>query len=157
MSESEPAEISQSEQRRVNQTPGFGSVLNVDAGLVEGRSKLVLFVGMSGLVVGSFIEVSEVFLGSVSLVGIAFILNTIGKLHHYRALPIPTRSQLALAATWVLLAITALSLIGTYTIARFLGGQGSFFWPLAIAGVGFGLLHMAAQSRFLSAEYQETD
>lgn len=157
MTETESADLSSTENGSTDRPSGTGPRWRLDPGLAEGRSKLALFVGLGGLGVGSLVHSKPVFLGSVSLMGLAFVLNTAGKLRHYWGLPIPTSAQVKLTASWLLLGGTVLTLLGTYTSARYLGGDGGFFWPLAVAGFGFGLLHMVAQSRHLPADAAERE
>ncbi|MFB6360245.1 MAG: hypothetical protein ABEH59_02875 [Halobacteriales archaeon] len=153
--ESEPADLPSAENGSTSKQPGRMPDLNLDPGLAEGWSRLALFVGLGGLAVGTLLDTTPVFLGSVTLVGLAFVLNSAGKLRHYHQLRIPMNAKLKLSVSWVLLSATVLALLWTYTNARYLGGEGGFFWALAAAGLGFGLLHMAAQSRYLPADIDE--
>ncbi|RBI58704.1 hypothetical protein DMJ13_25505 [halophilic archaeon] len=89
--------------------------------------------------------------GGVAIVTLGFLLNTSGKLVHYQRLSIPRGDQLKLSVSWLLLALTVVGLLTIYAYARYGSGEGSFFWTLAVAGIGFGLLHMAAQSLYLPA------
>lgn len=126
-----------------------GSLAAIDPGLAEGRSRIFLFVGMGGLGLGSLLEMAPAVWAGALLVLIAFSLNTVGKLTHYRELPVPPRQRLALAASWTLLALSAVGSLVVFVSSRYGPRQGSFFWPLAIAAVGFSLLHMGAQSTYL--------
>lgn len=157
MTETESADLSSTENGSSDHPSGTGPRWRLDPGLAEGRSKLALFVGLGGLGVGSIVHSKPVFLGSVTLVGFAFVLNTAGKLRHYWELQIPTGAQMKLSVSWLLLGGTVLALLGTYASARYLGGEGGYFWPLAVAGFGFGLLHMVAQSRCLPADADERE
>lgn len=125
------------------------SPIPLDPGLAEGRSRLGLFVGMGVLAVGTMVEMSAVVFGGATLIGVAFALNTVGKLAHYWGLPIEVRDRVLLSISWLTLASTVVGLLATFVYARYGPGGGSFFWPLAVAGVGFGLLHMAAQGTYL--------
>ncbi|MFB6308662.1 MAG: hypothetical protein ABEH35_04960 [Haloarculaceae archaeon] len=89
--------------------------------------------------------------GSLAVVTVAFALNTAGKLVHYYRLPVSRSARLQLSVSWVALAVTIVALLGTYALARYGSGDGAFFWSLALAGFGFGLLHMAIQSRCLDS------
>lgn len=126
-------------------------LVNVDPSTAEGRSRLLLFGGLTSLAVGHLVETSLLIWAGVGIVGAAFALNTAGKLVHYRSLPIPSRDRLALSATWVLLTGSVVTLLANFAYTRYGAGDGAYFWPLAVAGVGFGLLHMAAQSTYLPA------
>lgn len=122
--------------------------------LAEGWSRLALFAGLGLLAVGHLLGVPAVVWGSVAVLVVAFGLNTAAKLLHYRGLAVPRRDRLALATSWVLLAVTVLGVIVNYAYTRYGPGDGSFFWALGVAGFGFGLLHMAAQSTYLPDEDQ---
>jgi len=121
----------------------------VDPGLAEGRSRLLLYAGMATLFAGWLADAGVVAWGGTLLFGLAFVLNTAGKLSHYAALPIPGRHRLLLSASWVLLALAVVGLLIRFVHVRYGAGTGAVPAWLAIAGVGFGLLHMAAQSKFL--------
>jgi hypothetical protein len=127
------------------------SLASLDPGLAEGRSRLLLFVGLGALGVGHLVDASLAVWSGVAVVAAAFALNTAGKLTHYRTLPIPGAHRAALAASWLLLAACVVALLANYAAARFGGGDGGYFWALAVAGFGFGLLHVAAQSTYLPA------
>ncbi|MFB6156614.1 MAG: hypothetical protein ABEJ34_02075 [Haloferacaceae archaeon] len=124
----------------------------VSPGLAEGRSRLLLFAGLVGFAVGHLVDAPPVVWGGIALVAVAFAVNTAGKLTHYRRLSIPRGDRTKLAASWVLLAVTVVWLLAVYARARYGPGGGRFFWSLAAAGLGFGLLHMAAQSKYLPAD-----
>lgn len=123
--------------------------MRVDPSRAEGWSRILLFGGLGWLALGTMVNMAVIFWGGVGIVGLAFALNTIGKLIHYANLPIPRADQVRLAVSWVLLAVTVVGLLANYAYARYGVGAGEFFWALAVAGVGFGLLHMAAQSMYL--------
>ncbi|MFB6167332.1 MAG: hypothetical protein ABEJ43_00615 [Haloferacaceae archaeon] len=127
----------------------------VDPGLAEGRSRLLLFGGMGGLAIGTFLDVAALFWLGVAGVGVAFALNTAGKLVHYGRLAIPRRGRIGLSASWLALALTVVALLSNYAYARYGPGEGSFFWALAVGALGFALLHMAAQSTYLPATEHE--
>lgn len=124
----------------------------IDPGFAEGRSKLLLFAGMGALAIGTMVDSGPVFWGGVAIVGMAFLLNTVGKLRHYGELPIPTGDRLKLTASWVLVVTSVVGLLANYAYTRYGPGNGTFFWSLAAASVGFGLIHLAAQSRYLPVE-----
>lgn len=126
-----------------------GSLLSVEPSTAEGRSQLLLFGGLGWLAIGHLVDAGVVVLGGVVIVTAAFSLNTAGKVVHYRSLPVSTRSRLLLTGTWVALASTVVGLLAIFARARYGAGDGAFFWSLAVAGIGFGLLHMAAQSSYL--------
>ncbi|WP_435195488.1 hypothetical protein [Natronomonas sp. EA1] len=123
----------------------------VDPALAEGRSKLLLFGGLGCLGVATLVNVAPVFWLGLVVVTLAFGLNTVGKLLHYRTLPVAARDRLVLSLSWVLLAGTVVTLLATFALARYAGREPRFFWSLAVAGIGFGLLHMAAQSTLIPA------
>ncbi|MFB6250592.1 hypothetical protein [Halobellus sp.] len=125
------------------------SVGMIDPSTAEGRSQLLLFGGLACLAVGHLIELSVLAWSGAGIVTVAFVLNTAGKIVHYRDLPIPSRDQLILSATWSLLAVIVVGLLVNFAHTRFGSGDGAYFWSMAVAGVGFGLLHMAAQSKYL--------
>lgn len=129
----------------------------IDPSTAEGRSRLLLFGGLALLSVGHLVELSTVALGGVATVALAFALNTAGKLVHYRRLPVPSRDRLILSVSWVLLAATVVGLLANFVYTRYGAGGGAYFWSLAVAGVGFGLLHMAAQSIYLPESEAGTD
>lgn len=133
----------------LSQPSGNDSLMGIDPRLAEGRSRLLLFGGLGGLAIGNILNVPLAVWGGVGVITLAFVLNTAGKLIHYRELSIPRADRLKLAASWVLLALTVVSLLTNYAYTRYGPGEGTFFWALAVAGVGFGLLHMAAQSKYL--------
>lgn len=134
-----------------------GSVANISPALAEGRSRLLLFGGMGTLGIAAVVDLSFVFWGGVAIVGLAFALNSAGKLSHYWGLSIPRNDRLKLSLSWLLLAVTVLALLANYGHARYGPGDGGFFWSLAVAGIGFGLLHMAAQSTYLPASEVPAD
>jgi len=117
--------------------------------LAEGRSRIVLFVGMGGLALGTLFDATPVVWAGLVLILVAFALNTLGKLVHYRNLPISEVEQLVLSLSWLLLAASVLGVLAVFVAARYGPGGGSFFWPLADGSVGFSLLHMAAQGTYL--------
>jgi hypothetical protein len=121
----------------------------VDPGLAEGRSQLVLFAGMAVLAVGGLFQVGELVWAGVAAIAVAFALNTAGKLGHYRGLPVPVVHRAALAGTWLGLAATAVGLVLTYAHGSYGGGDGSFLPSLAVGALGFALLHMAVQGKYL--------
>ncbi|MDZ7746963.1 MAG: hypothetical protein U5K28_10820 [Halobacteriales archaeon] len=45
----------------------------------------------------------------------------------------------------------------TFVRTRYGSGDGAYFWSLAVAGIGFALLHMAAQSMYLPGSNEEQD
>jgi hypothetical protein len=123
----------------------------VDPGLAEGRSRLLLFAGMGVLAVGALVAEGSVVWAGVVAIALAFALNTAGKLVHYRGLSIPAGHKLRLSASWLALAATVVGALGTFAHTRYGAGDDGFLLPLALAGVGFALLHMAAQSKYLPA------
>lgn len=125
------------------------SLTSIDPSTAEGRSRLLLFGGLAWLAIGHLVDMSMIVWGGVGIVTAAFLLNTAGKVVHYRSLPIPSRNQLTLSVSWTLLAVTVVVLLANFTHTRYGAGDGAYFWSLAVAGVGFGLLHMAAQSMYL--------
>lgn len=131
--------------------PDGGSVAGLTPGVAEGRSRLLLFAGAGVLAVGHLVEASLAVWIGVGVVAVAAALNTVGKLVHYRRLPVPRGDRRKLAASWLLVAATLVGLLANYAYARYGPGEGRFFWTLAVAGIGFGLLHMAAQSKYLPA------
>ena len=143
--------MAQATESKAGKTTGFTTDVDVriDPSTAAGRSRVLLFGGMGWLALGSFVDMAVVFWGGVGIVTLAFVLNTAGKLVHYRDLSIPRSDWLKLSASWTLLALTVVGLLANYAYARYGSGGGSFFWTLAVAGVGFGLLHMAAQSSYL--------
>lgn len=128
----------------------------VNTGVAQGWSKLVLFVGLALLAVSHLADISAVVWGGVALIALALGLNTVAKVGHYWELGIPPKDRLILSVSWLLLAVTVLGMIVNYVYTRYGPGNGSFFWSLAVAGLGFGLLHMAAQSIYLEG-VTETD
>lgn len=123
--------------------------VSIDPRLTEGRSRLLLFAGLGGLALGTTVEAALVVWGSAIVIAAACVLNTAGKLIHYWGLPLPRSDRLALGASWLVLALTLVGVVVKYASARYGSGEGSFFWALAAGAVGFGLLHMAAQSNYL--------
>lgn len=123
----------------------------IDPRFAEGRSRIVLFVGMGGLGLGTTFSLPAVSLGGIALIVVAFTLNTAGKLVHYGDLGLSLRRQAALVSSWCSLATAVVGLLATYALTRYWAFTGQYFWSLAVAAVGFGLLHMAAQSRYLPA------
>lgn len=134
-----------------------GGPMGITPGLAEGRSRLLLFVGLAGFAIGNLVSASLVTRGATGTVAVALGLNTVGKLTHYRSLSISRSDRAKLAVSWVLVALTVVGLLTNYTYARYGSGDGSFFWSLAAAGLGFGLLHMAAQSEYLPPAEEPTD
>ena len=114
--------------------------------VAEGRSKLVLRVGLSGLAFGILVRYAPLVLASIVLAALGFGLHAAGRLGHYWTLAIPARRRRWLTATWVLLAASVVGLLATVTYARYGPGSGRLVWPLAIGTTGFGLLHLAARS-----------
>jgi len=133
----------------ITQSADGDSFLSVNPNTAEGRSRALLFGGLAWLALGHLVDIGMVIWGGVAIVTGGFILNTAGKIVHYRDLPIPTRNQLALTATWTFLGLSVVGLLVNFAYARYGPGDGSYFWSLAIAGIGFALLHMAAQSSYL--------
>ena len=141
---------------QLSNTTGNGSMVEIKPSLAAGWSKLGLFVGLGVLAVGHLVDIPAVVWGGVTLVALALGLNTVAKVGHYWGLGIPRRDRLLLSASWLVLAVTVLGVIANYAYAQYGPGDGSFFWSLAVAGLGFGLLHMAAQSIYLEG-VAETD
>lgn len=133
------------------------SLVNINPSTAEGRSRALLFGGLTWLALGHLVDMGLIVWGGVAIVTVAFILNTAGKVVHYRELPIPSRDQLVLSATWGLLALTVVGLMANFAHTRYGSGDGAYFWSLAVAGIGFGLLHMAAQSSYLPESEVEPD
>lgn len=131
------------------QSAGTDSPVSLDPSRAEGWSRILLFGGLGWLALGTMVDMALVVWGGVVIVGLAFTLNTTGKLVHYGDLPISRAEQVKLGVSWVLLAMTVVGLLGNFAYARYGPGAGRFFWALAVGGVGFGLLHMAAQSTYL--------
>lgn len=140
------------ETERTAHRTGADSVWQIDPGLAEGWSKLLLFVGLGGLAVGSTVNVGAVVWAGAAAIGVAFAANTVGKLSYYGELPISAADRLTLSASWVSLAATVVGLLWTYATARYGSSEAAFFWPLAVAGAGFGLVHVAVQGRYLPAD-----
>jgi hypothetical protein len=141
----------------VSQGSQNSSVVSIDPSTAEGRSRLLLIGGMGWLGIGTAVDMALIVWGGVAIVTLAFGINTAGKLVHFRELSIPRTNWLTLSLSWILLALTVVGLVTTYAHARYGSGEGGFFWALAVAGVGFGLLHMAAQSIYLPAQMESTD
>lgn len=141
----------------VSQSTDSGSIVYVDPSTAEGRSRVLLFGGLAWLALGHLVDMTIIIWGGVGIIAIAFVLNTTGKVVHYRSLSIPSRDQLTLSATWTLLAVTVVGLLANFAHTRYGPGDGSYFWSLAVAGVGFGLLHMAAQSKYLPESEVQTE
>lgn len=110
---------------------------------------MLLFGGLTLLALGHLVSIGTVIWGGIAVIVGAFLLNTAGKVVHYRGLSIPTRHRLALTATWGFLGLTVVGLLTNFAYSRYGPGDGSYFWSLAVAGVGFALLHMAVQSNYL--------
>lgn len=121
----------------------------IDPGFAEGRSRLVLFGGTGWLALGHLVDIAFVLWGGVAIVAGAFALNTAGKLVRYRVLSLPTADRLKLGATWVFLVAAAVGLLASYAHGRTDDGAVRLFWSSGLAGVGFGLLHVAARSLYL--------
>jgi hypothetical protein len=128
----------------------------VDPGLAEGRSRLLMFGGMGVLAVGALVAEGVVVWAGVVASALAFALITDGKLDHYRGLASPAGHELRLSASWLALAATVVGLLANFAYAEYGPGDGSFLLALAVAGVGFALLHMAAQSTYLPADGAES-
>lgn len=141
----------------IRQSSGDGPFVNINPGTAEGRSRALLFGGLLWLALGHLVDMAIVIWGGVGIIAIAFVLNTAGKVVHYRALPIPSRDQLTLSVTWTLLAVTVVALLANFAHTRYGPGDGAYFWSLAAAGVGLGLLHMAAQSIYLPESEVQTE
>lgn len=133
------------------------SRLRIDPATAEGRGRLLLMGGMGWLAIGTFVDMALIVWGGVVIISGAFALNTAGKLVHYHELPIPGDDEAKLAVSWLLLGLTIIGLLANYVYSRYGAGDGSYFWTLAVAGVGFGLLHMAAQSMYLPEESDTTE
>jgi hypothetical protein len=127
----------------------YSSRASIDPGLAEGRSRLLLFVGLGALGVGHLADAALAVWCGVAVVVAAFALNTAGKLAHYRGLSVPVSHRATLGGSWLLLAATVVGLLADYAYARYGPGDGAFFWSLAVAGVGFALLHLGAQATYL--------
>lgn len=132
-----------------SETTDLHSRPRIDPGTAEGRGRLLLMGGMGGFAIGTLADVAPVVWGGVCLIGVAFALQTAGKLVHYHDRPIPRSDEAKLAASWLLVAVTIGGLVANYAYARYGPGDGRYFYALAVAGIGFGLLHMAAQSAYL--------
>ncbi|WP_227380964.1 hypothetical protein [Haladaptatus halobius] len=137
------------EPEPLSQPSGNDSLMSLNPSTAEGRSQILLFGGLGWLAIGNIVDIALIVWSGVAIVTLAFILNTSGKLVHYQQLSIPRSDRLKLSVSWLLLALTVVGLLTTYASARYSSGEGNFFWPLAVAGIGFGLLHMAAQSLYL--------
>ncbi|ELZ33952.1 hypothetical protein C474_03295 [Halogeometricum pallidum JCM 14848] len=129
----------------------------IDPRFVEGRGRLVLFGGAWWLALGEAVGIAPVVWGGVVIVAGAFGLDTVGKLLRYRALPIPSADRLTLGATRTLLALAAVAVLAGYADGRYGGGGIRILRWLATAGVGCGLLHVAARSLYLPARESAVD
>ena len=141
----------------VSQPTRDSSLVEINPSTAEDRSRALLFGGLAWLAIGHLVDMGLIVWGGLAIVTAAFVLNTVGKVVHYRDLPVPSRDQLVLSATWGLLALTVVGLMANFAYTRYGSGDGAYFWPLAVAGIGFGLLHMAAQSSYLPGSEVETD
>lgn len=155
MTDTEPTSTA-TDTTRSSQPSGDDSLPNIDPSLAEGRGRLLLFGGMGWLAIGHAVDTALVVWGGVLIVTLAFGLNTAGKFVHYRERSLPRDHEVTLAASWGLLALTIVGLVTNYAYSRYGPGDGSFLWSLAVAGVGFGLLHMAAQSEYLAESSEST-
>lgn len=144
------------ETEPLTQPTDTDSKFRIDPCTAEGRSRLLLMGGMGWLAIGTLVDVALVVWGGVLIIAGAFALNTVGKLVHYRDLPISQADRVTLSATWLLLAATVVSLLTNYAYTRYGPGAGRYFWALAVAGIGFGLLYMAAQSLYLPEQTETT-
>lgn len=141
----------------IRQSTGDGSFVNINPSTAEGRSRALLFGGLVWLALGHLVDMAVIIWGGVGIIAIAFGLNSAGKVVHYWTLPIPSRDQFVLSATWTLLAVIVVGLMANFAHTRYGPGDGAYFWSLAVAGVGFGLLHMAAQSIYLPESEVQTE
>lgn len=123
----------------------------IDPRFAEGRSRLVLFGGVWWLALGEAVGIGPVLWGGVAIVAAASAVNTAGKLARYRDLPIPTGDRLKLGATRTLLALALVGFLASYAHGRTDDGVVRLLWSSGLAGVGFGLLHVAARSLYLPA------
>lgn len=137
------------ETQHTSASPESRSPLRPDPSTAQGRSRLVLVLGMIGFGVGSLLDAKAVVWGSVTLVAIAFALNTAGKLVHYRELEIPHEKRVALATSWVLLSVAVVGLVADYAYFLYGPGSGDFFWPLGLVGLGLAVFHRKAQTEYL--------
>ncbi|WP_435182066.1 hypothetical protein [Halorussus sp. AFM4] len=129
----------------------------VNPSTAEGWSRLGLFFGMGFFAIGNLLEMVAVVWGGTAMIACAFILNTAGKLAHYWGLSISRAERVKLSASWLLLMLTVVGLLTNFSYARYGPGEPSFFWSFAVAGIGFGLLHMAAQTKYLPATEKTAD
>lgn len=120
----------------------------IDPGLAIGRSRLVLFVGMVGYGLGTFVSSMPVVLAGVVLVCLAFGLNTVGKLVHYHGLSIPGRERVLLGLSWVLLAATMVALVAHVAHARYSPGGAEYAPPLGVTALGFAAVHKLTQKLY---------
>ncbi|MFB6294090.1 MAG: hypothetical protein ABEH60_07505 [Halonotius sp.] len=126
----------------------------LDPELAEGRSRLLLFAGMGAFGIGTLLGMATAIVVGSAIIGSAFLLNTAGKLSHYRSLPIPQREKAILSGLWLALATTVLGALGTLLLSRYGSGSGAFFWPFTVGSIGFALLQMAAQGSYLPEDAQ---
>lgn len=145
------------ETEPLSQSPENESRFRIEPSTAEGRGRLLLMGGMGWLAIGTIVDMALIVWGGIAIIAGAFALNTAGKLVHYHELPIPGDHEAKLAVSWLLLGLTIIGLLVNYAYSRYGAGDGSYFWALAVAGVGFGLLHMAAQSMYLPEESDTTE
>lgn len=124
----------------------------MDAGLVVGRSRLVLFAGLVGLAVGLAVSVAPLAWVGVALVALAFGANTVAKVQHYRDLPIGADARTKLVTTWIFFAVFVVALVVDAVASRTLAGYEGYFWVFVGMSVLLGGAYWVFQLRYLPEE-----
>lgn len=124
----------------------------MEPGLVLGRARIGLFVGLAaivgGLALGSFVGT---WIGVV-LVALAFGANVVAKVSHFRTLPLSPERRTRLAALWFFLAVATVALIADAVAERTLTGFSGAFWPLVLVVVVLGAAYRYFRAQYLDGE-----
>ncbi|WP_435178872.1 hypothetical protein [Halorussus sp. AFM4] len=131
--------------------------MHVEPGRAVGGSRLALFVGVLGLAAATYLGVPALAWGCLAVVAAAFGLNTVGKLRHYADLPVSERERRRLVASWVALAVVVVAFLANVVYTRHGAGDGSYYWALAVAGIGLGMVHRGLQAEYLGELAAESE
>lgn len=122
----------------------------LDSGERIRRGRLLLLVGMVGVVAGTALDAPVVAWSASAVVLVGLGSNTVGKVAHFRSLPVPARARWSLLGTWVALALLAAAIVVVLVASSFADLREAPFWQFAVAAAAVGLLHRHLQVRFLS-------
>ncbi|MFB6069121.1 MAG: hypothetical protein ABEJ90_04260 [Halobacterium sp.] len=124
----------------------------MDPGIVLGRARVALFVGMGAVVAGLGLGSAVAAWAGVALVAVAFAANAAAKVSHFRTLPLSPERRTRLAAVWVFFSVGVVALVAASVARRTTGVETEAFWPLVVAVAALGAAYRYFQGQYLDEE-----